>query len=148
MKQRRHCKRFFDHKYIIKLFLLKTASLHGAWAGGWAGACSRTAVDLSSLSLTGAMGCVGRRLFPYSSRFKLTEPHRRHAAHGQGGGPALGAMRRVGGGWAGAWSQTALDLRSLSLIAAMRPGGTRAEGVGGGERCEGCKDMHALYFKF
>jgi hypothetical protein len=27
MRQRRHCKRFFDHKYIIKLFLLKTASL-------------------------------------------------------------------------------------------------------------------------
>jgi hypothetical protein len=27
MRQRRHCKRFFDHKYIINLFLLKTASL-------------------------------------------------------------------------------------------------------------------------
>ncbi len=30
MRQRRHCKRFFDHKYIIKLFLLKTASLQQA----------------------------------------------------------------------------------------------------------------------
>jgi hypothetical protein len=28
LRQRRHCKHFFDHKYIIKLFLLKTASLH------------------------------------------------------------------------------------------------------------------------
>ncbi len=27
MRQRRHCKPFFDHKYIINLFLLKTASL-------------------------------------------------------------------------------------------------------------------------
>jgi hypothetical protein len=57
--------------------------------------------------------------------------------------------------WAGAravgWSCTAVDLRSLSLIGAMRPGGTRAVGggegpqvgrgggsqVGRGERCEG-----------
>ncbi len=54
-------------------------------------------------------------------------------------------MRRVGrGGRSGAWSHTAVDLRSLSLIGAMRPGGTRAEGggegaqVGGGGR--GVKD--------
>jgi hypothetical protein len=49
----------------------------------------------------------------------------------------------VCGVWAGVrgggWSYTAIDLRSLSLIGAMRPGGTRAEGggeaaqVGGGE---------------
>jgi hypothetical protein len=62
----------------------------------------------------------------------------------------IGAMRRVGRGWAGAWSHTAVDLSSLSLIGAMRhvgrgsgqrlvligamgPGGTRAVG-GGRER--------------
>jgi hypothetical protein len=67
---------------------------------------------------------------------------------GGGVGRRLAPCGAWAGGWAGAWSQTALDLRSLSLIAAMRPGGTRAEGGGGGERCEGCKDMHALYFKF
>ena len=47
------------------------------------------------------------------------------------------------GVWAGAraggWSCTAVDLRSLSLIGAMRPGGTRAEGGGrgGGESTGG-----------
>jgi hypothetical protein len=35
MRQRRHCKRFFDHKYIINLFLLKTASLQILVAGGY-----------------------------------------------------------------------------------------------------------------
>jgi hypothetical protein len=34
MRQRRHCKRFFDHKYIINLFLLKTASLHRTYLVG------------------------------------------------------------------------------------------------------------------
>ncbi len=41
-------------------------------------------------------------------------------------------MRRVGCGTAGAWSHTAVDLSSLSLIGPMRPGGTRAEGGGKG----------------
>jgi hypothetical protein len=36
------------------------------------------------------------------------------------------------GARAGAWSHTAVDLRSLSLIGAIRPGGTRAEGGGEG----------------
>ncbi len=89
----------------------------------------------------------GRRMVPYSLRFKLTEPYRRNAARGLGLGPPHGP-------------NTALDLSSLSL---MRPGGTRAEGggegaqVGSGGRAhvEGGggagvrgKDMHALYFKF
>jgi hypothetical protein len=53
----------------------------------------------------------------------------------------------VCGVWAGVrgggWSYTAVDLRSLSLIGAMRPGGTRAEGggeaaqVGGGGESTG-----------
>jgi hypothetical protein len=71
----------------------------GAWAGARAGAWSHIAVDLCSLSLIGAMRRVGRgagrRLVPYSSRFTLTEPHRRHAAwrHSRRG--------RVGGGAGG-----------------------------------------------
>jgi hypothetical protein len=61
------------------------------------------AVDLRSLSLIGAMRRVGWgsgcRMVPYSLRFKLIEPHRRHAAwrhsrRGRGGGGA-------GGGGAG-----------------------------------------------
>jgi hypothetical protein len=39
------------------------------------------------------------------------------------------------GGRAGGWSCTAVDLRSLSLIGDMRPGGTRAKGGGGGGAC-------------
>jgi hypothetical protein len=62
-------------------------------------------------------------LVPYRSRFTFTEPHRRHAARA--------------GGQAGAWSHTAVDLRSLSLIGAMRPGGTRAEGGGEGAQVGG-----------
>jgi hypothetical protein len=91
-------------------------------------------LDFRSLSLTGALQRVGRGsgrcLFPCSRRFTPTEPHRRHAA-------------RRPGGRTGAWYHTAIDLRSLSLIGTMRPGGTRAEGGGraqvgrGGERTGG-----------
>ncbi len=45
----------------------------------------------------------------------------------------IGAMWRVAGARTGFWSRTAVDLRSLSLTGAMRPGGTRAEGGGRGE---------------
>ncbi len=57
-------------------------------------------------------------------------------------------MARGRGGRAGAWSRTAVDLRSLSLTGAMRPGGTRAKGGGRGEGGRGDKGMHVLYFKF
>jgi hypothetical protein len=70
----------------------------GAWAGGRAGTWSHTAVDLRSLSLIFECGAwaggAGRHLVPYSSRFTLTEPHRRHAARGPGGGPALGPIQQ------------------------------------------------------
>ncbi len=56
-------------------------------------------------------------------RFTPTEPRRRHAARGPEARPA-------------AWSHTAIDLRSLSLIGAMRPGGTCAEGGGEGAQVE------------
>ncbi len=88
------------------------------------------AVDLSSLSLKGAMRRVGqgsgRRLVPYSRRFKLTEPHRRHAAwrhshRGGGEGAQMGRGEGAGGG--------------------VGAGGEGWRGVRG-------KDMHALYFKF
>ncbi len=50
-------------------------------------------LDLRPLCLIIAMRRVGwgvgRCLFPYSRRFKLTEPHRCHAVRGPGGGPAL-----------------------------------------------------------
>ncbi len=70
-----------------------------------AGSCT-AAVDLSSLSLIGAMRRVGRgsgrRLVPHSRRFKLTEPHRRHAAwrhsrRGRGGGGQVGRGEGTGG---------------------------------------------------
>ncbi len=63
-----------------------------------AGSCT-AAIDLRSLSLIGTMGRVGRdsgqRMVPYNLRFKLTEPHRRHAAwrhsrRARGGGGAGG----------------------------------------------------------
>jgi hypothetical protein len=57
-------------------------------------------------------------------------------------------VARGRGGRAGAWSRTAVDLRSLSLTGAMRPGGTRAKGGGRGEGGRGDKGMHVLYFKF
>jgi hypothetical protein len=47
-------------------------------------------LDFCSLCLIIAMrhlgGGSGRRLVPYSRRFKLTEPQRRHAARGPGCG--------------------------------------------------------------
>ncbi len=50
-------------------------------------------LDFRSLSLTGALQRVdrgsGRRLFLCRLRFTPTEPHRRHAARGAGGGPAV-----------------------------------------------------------
>ncbi len=46
-------------------------------------------LDFRSLCLIIAMRRVGRRLVPYSLRFTLTEPHRRHAARGPGLGFAL-----------------------------------------------------------
>ena len=67
---------------------------------GWAqaGTWSYTALDLRSLSLTGALQRVGRgsgrRLFPCRRRFTPTEPHRRHAACGAGGGPAVGPVQQ------------------------------------------------------
>jgi hypothetical protein len=64
----------------------------------------------------------GRRLVPYSFRFALTEPHRRHAAQ------------------ASTWFRTALDLRSLSLIGAIRRVGravNAAAGRGGGAQVGG-----------
>ena len=75
-------------------------------------------LDFCSLCLTIAMRRVDRRLFPYSLRFTLTEPHRTCCAWARG--------------WPGTWSHTAIDLSSVSLIGAMRPGGTRAEGGGEG----------------
>jgi hypothetical protein len=62
------------------------------------------AVDIRSLSLIGAMRRVGwgsgRRMVPYSLRFKLTEPHRRHAAwrhscRGRGEGAQVGGGGEV-----------------------------------------------------
>ncbi len=109
-------------------------------------------LDFRSLCLIIAMRrsgrVLGRHLVPCSLRFPLTEPHRRHTARGPGLGPALGllqpqisahyASQLPCGAWAaaraGAWSHTAVDLSSLSLIGAMRPGGTRAEGGGEGSQ--------------
>ncbi len=79
------------------------------WGGGGdAAAWYPTAVDLRSMSLIGAMRRVGwgagRRLVPYSRRFKFTEPHRRHAAWRRrwGGGRRWGGAQvggaQVGGG--------------------------------------------------
>jgi hypothetical protein len=61
----------------------------------------------------------GPPLVSYSLRFTPTEPRSRHAARGPEARP-------------GAWSHAAIDLRSLSLTGAVRPGGTRAEGGGEG----------------
>jgi hypothetical protein len=75
---------------------------------GWAraGTWSRKAVNLRPQSLIGAMRRVGggadRHLVPYSHRFTLTEPQRRHAAwrhlrRGRGGGGAGGGGESTGG---------------------------------------------------
>ena len=65
---------------------------------GPGGPWSSTTLDLRSLSLIDALRRVGRgsgrHLVPYSLRFTLTEPHRRHAAHGSGGGPAGGPVQQ------------------------------------------------------
>ncbi len=104
--------------YYASLVLCRTQAGTGSYTA---------AIDLRSLSLIDAIQRMGRgsgrHLVPYSLRFTLTEPHRRHAARGPGGRT-------------GAWSHTAVDLRSQSLIGAMRSGGTGGEGggaqVGGG----------------
>jgi hypothetical protein len=84
-------------------------------------------LDFRSLSLIIAMRRSGRGsgrpLVSLSLRFTPTEPRRRHAARGPEARP-------------GDWSHTAIDLRSLSLIGAMQPGSTRAEGGGEGAQVE------------
>jgi hypothetical protein len=107
---------------------LSSRSLIGAMRGS-GGRHLVPSLDLRSLRLIIAMqrsdGGPGRHLFPYSLRFTLTEPHRRHAARGP----------------AAAYSRKAVNAAAGGGGSQVGRGGESADGEGG-------RVVKGVYFKF